>query len=74
MKKSLYALSSLFYFLAFLSGVLFLGWSLKNKNIYLGIIAVLIIYISLDNFFCSSRIKKYGYKAKGHYSFPGFRK
>ena len=74
MKKLTYSISTISYGLIFMLAILSIIYSTLTKKIPITIISVLIAIVSLDNFFCSCRIKKAGYKAKNHYGIPPFLK
>jgi len=69
-----YIASTLAYGLAALIAILLGAVFIFQEKWLPFIISLLILYVSLDNFFCSSRAKACGIKAKGHYTIPKFLK
>lgn len=69
-----YVIGTLIYGLIFILGLIGIIYFSVIKNIILAIICILISCISLDNFFCSSRLKSRSYKIKTHYTIPLFLK
>jgi hypothetical protein len=73
MKPINYTISTLLYALvAVLS--LILAVYFIHKNYIISIIAVLMVLVCIDNFFCSDRMCKAGFRTKGHWSLPPFLK
>ena len=67
-----YFIGTLIYGLIFILGLMGVIYFSVIKNIILVIICILICYVCLDNFFCSSRANKCGFNIKKHYTIPLF--
>jgi len=69
-----YVHSTIGYGIFAVVGLVAMIYSLFNQNYLLLVISVLIMYVSLDNFFCGHRLKKCGIDCKSHYTVPPFLK
>jgi len=56
------------------TGILFAIFFLIKGRYFLSVLGLIFVYVSSDNFFCSSRAKSCGIHAKGHYFIPPFLK
>lgn len=71
-KQNLYMLSTFGYGAMVLFGIVAALFFLFQKEFFLVVISFLIVYVAVDNFFCSARAKKCGFPAVGHYMIPPF--
>ena len=58
-KSKLYYTSTILYGLVGFIGVIFLIYSIMNKNLILLIVSALVIYVAFDNVTCKSRKERY---------------
>ena len=72
MQHKQYVYSTIAYFIVGIVAVFAALFFLFSQNWFLVLIAVLVVYVALDNTFCSSRAQKCGIQAKGHYTIPTF--
>ena len=69
-----YIISTLLYGLMALLGVIGLVYFSIQQQWFLVVISTLIVYVSIDNFFCGERVCNAGFKVKSHYVIPPFLK
>ena len=74
MDYNLYIISTLLYGLMALLGGIGLVYFLIQGQWFLVLISGLIVYVSVDNFFCGERVCNAGFKVKSHYVIPPFLK
>jgi len=69
-----YIISTIGFGLCAIIGLISSIYSIINANYVLLGISLLFIYVSIDNFFCSSRAKTCGMASVNHYMMPPFLK
>jgi hypothetical protein len=67
-----YILSTILYGICAMMGIISSIYSIIHYNLLIIIISLLFIYVSVDNFFCSSRAKACNRAAATHYMMPPF--